>query len=200
MKWLGGETTDAALKQRLSETEQAALAAVPPAGLNQAGVSHVRYPVQALVYGHVAENVAAAQAQARGLLKRFEPDGSIPYRKTPNHPDYGRTHFAPEANGLTAQVVAALLEAAAFAGDPALIDPAVQRLRGLDKFRNTVPRGAQTWEVPLHTPDILASAHLVRAYTLGYELTGERGSARSGRLLGLDRRAVCLSHHPGGIS
>jgi hypothetical protein len=37
-----------------------------------------------------------------------------------------------------------------------------------------VPRGAQTWEVPLHTPDILASAHLVRAYTLGYELTGDK--------------------------
>jgi hypothetical protein len=36
-----------------------------------------------------------------------------------------------------------------------------------------VPRGAQSWEVPLHTPDILASAHLVRAYTLGYELTGD---------------------------
>jgi hypothetical protein len=28
--------------------------------------------------------------------------------------------------------------------------------------------------VPLHTPDILASAYLVRAYTLGYELTGDR--------------------------
>jgi hypothetical protein len=27
--------------------------------------------------------------------------------------------------------------------------------------------------VPLHTPDILAAAHLVRAYTLGYALTGE---------------------------
>src|SRR5207253_4383048 len=29
------------------------------------------------------------------------------------------------------------------------------------------------WEVPLHTPDILASAYLVRAYTLGYEVTGD---------------------------
>jgi len=36
-----------------------------------------------------------------------------------------------------------------------------------------VPRGAQTWEIPLHTPDILAAAHLVRAYTLGYELSGD---------------------------
>ncbi|MCL5280737.1 MAG: hypothetical protein M1376_12615, partial [Planctomycetes bacterium] len=38
-------------------------------------------------------------------------------------------------------------------------------------YANTVPRGAQTWEVPLHTPDILASAHLVKAYTLGYILS-----------------------------
>jgi hypothetical protein len=29
--------------------------------------------------------------------------------------------------------------------------------------------------VPLHTPDILASAYLTRAYTLGYELTGDPG-------------------------
>jgi hypothetical protein len=36
-----------------------------------------------------------------------------------------------------------------------------------------VPRGAQTWECPLHTPDILASAQMVRAYTLGYELSGD---------------------------
>ena len=50
----------------------------------------------------------------------------------------------------------------------------IARLRALAKFRGRVPRGAQTWEIPLHTPDILASAHLVRAYALGYELTGEQ--------------------------
>jgi hypothetical protein len=41
-------------------------------------------------------------------------------------------------------------------------------------YSNTVPRGAQTWEIPLHTPDILASAHMLRANVLGYELTGDR--------------------------
>ncbi|MDO8597095.1 MAG: hypothetical protein Q7R45_10780, partial [Sulfuricaulis sp.] len=105
---------------------------------------------------------------------RFEPDGTIPYRRSPDHPDYGRTHFAPDANGLTAQVVAALLESAVFSGDTNLMAQALVKLRALDKFRGTVPRGAQTWEIPLHTPDILASAHLVNAYALGYELTGER--------------------------
>src|SRR5688500_11826110 len=43
----------------------------------------------------------------------------------------------------------------------------------MDKSKGGVPRGAQTWEVPLHTPDVLASAHLVHAYTLGFELTGD---------------------------
>jgi hypothetical protein len=66
-----------------------------------------------------------------------------------------------------------LLEAAVFSGDRDLLDAAVQRLRAMDKFKNGVPRGAQTWECPLHTPDILASAQMVRAYTLGYELTGD---------------------------
>jgi hypothetical protein len=174
MNWLGIETTDDALRDRLRETERAALSIVAGPNLNHSAVSHVRFPVQSLVYGHVAENADKARAQAGGLLGRFQADGSIPYRATPGREDYGRTHFAPDANGLTAQVVESLLEAASIAGDPSLIQQAVQRLRGLDRFRHSVPRGAQTWEVPLHTPDILGSAHLVRAYTLGYELTGEK--------------------------
>jgi len=54
-------------------------------------------------------------------------------------------------------------------------------LRSLDKFRDDVPRSAQTWEMPLHTPNILTSAHLMRAYTLGYELTGEPGMLEQAR-------------------
>ena len=108
-----------------------------------------------------------------GLLERFEPDGRVLYRKKPDGIDFGKTHFAPEANGLTAQVVVRLLDAAVFSGDRVLIDEALRRLRGLDKFRDDVPRGAQTWEVPLHTPDLLAAAHLMRAYLTGFELTGE---------------------------
>jgi len=173
MNWLAMQTGDASLKRRLTDAAKAALADVKPNDLNYAGISHVRYPVPALVCGHAAENAARAKQVARELLTRFEPDGTVHYRSTPAGPDYGRTHFAPDASGLTAQVVASLLEAAAVCGDPELIKEGLRVLRALDKFANTVPRGAQTWEVPLHTPDILAAAHLVRAYNLGYELTGD---------------------------
>src|SRR6266404_9975202 len=87
--------------------------------------------------------------------------------------NHSKTHSSNEANGFTSRPVQYLLEAAAFSGDHDLLAGALERLRAMKKFHNGVPRGAQTWECPLHIPDILASAHLVRAYTLGYELTGE---------------------------
>jgi hypothetical protein len=172
MDWLASKTSDRALSERLGEAARAALAEVRPEDYNYAKVSHIRYPVESLLYGHVVENATRARSNAENILGRFEPDGSVRYR--PGAVDYGKTHFAPEANGLTAGLVANLLESAVVAGDPKLVAGALRVLLAMDRFEGSVPRGAQTWEVPLHTPDILASAHLVRAYTLGYEITGER--------------------------
>ena len=56
----------------------------------------------------------------------------------------------------------------------------------MKRFRT--PRGAQVWEVSLHTPDILASAYLVWAYVRGYEITGNKdylARARSWALSGV---------------
>jgi hypothetical protein len=172
--WLAGVSTDSAQAKALREAANGALSAVSSNDYYHSAISHVRVPAAPLVFGAVREATEAARQSARAQLRRFAADDSVPYHPNSKGVDYGKTHFAPDANGLTAQVVASLLESAAFCGDRELIDQAVKKLRALDKFQNTVPRGAQTWEVPLHTPDILASAHLVRAYTLGYELTGEK--------------------------
>jgi hypothetical protein len=174
MDWLASQEPQADLSKRLSETAQATRAQLSPGELNGSGVGHIRYPVAALIYGRVAENAAQAEQSARNILGSFEPDGSARYHQAPGKPDFAKTHFTNEANGLTATLVVQLLENAVFSGNRELIDAGLERLRGMDKFRQGVPRGAQTWECPLHTPDILASAYLVRAYTLGYELTGER--------------------------
>ncbi|HSU56628.1 MAG TPA: hypothetical protein VLT36_21390, partial [Candidatus Dormibacteraeota bacterium] len=157
--------------ERLRKTSTETLEPISRADLNSAGVGHVRFPLPALVYGSVSENAARANAHARSLLGRFEADGSVRYH--PASTDLAKTHYTNEATGLASAVVRDLLDAAVFVGDRALINQALDRLRALNKFRNGVPRGAQTWECPLHTPDILASAQMVRAYTLGYELTGE---------------------------
>ena len=173
MDWLARETREAALAGRLKEIARDALTGIPPAALNVVGVGHVRFPVESLLYGHVAETAAQAEQAGQALLGRFEADFSVQYHPREGGPDYSKTHFSHEANGLASRVVEDLLEAAVYSGDRNLLDAALQRLRALNKFRNGVPRGAQTWECPLHTPDILASAQMVRAYTLGYELSGD---------------------------
>lgn len=172
--WLAGRVEDPALATRLRAGAAAALAQVTPATYNHAQVGHVRYPVAALVYGAVAANLERAEQNARGQLGRFEADGFIRYQPSAGGLDYGKTHWAPDANGLTAAALATVLQEAAFTGKRELIDAGLRHLRALTRrFRDTVPRGAQTWEIPLHTPDILASAYLVNCYVLGFEVTGD---------------------------
>jgi hypothetical protein len=173
MEWLADKSSQPDEAAQLLQLSTNVLSAVSPGDYNVAGVGHVRYPVESLVFGHVAESVERAKQAARALLSGFESDGSMRYRAKPGETDFSKTHFTNEASGFTARAVADLLQNAAFCGDRDLIKVGLQRLRDMQVFDNGVPRGAQTWECPLHTPDILAAAHLVRAYTLGYELSGD---------------------------
>ena len=76
------------------------------------------------------------------------------------------------AVGLTAANATAVLEGALLSGDPDLWKAGLKALEAMRGFR--VPRAAQVWEVPVHTPDILASAKAVQAFLDGYRLTGDR--------------------------
>ncbi len=174
MQRLAGEVSDASVAAQLRQTAAAAVALVDPASRYTSAVSHVRLPAAPLVFGGALRSSEAAGAYAAGQLARLTADGRLIYRAAPGATDYARTHFSHEANGLVGAVVADALVAAVFSGDRALVDRALAALRKQSRFEGTVPRGAQTWECPLHTPDILASAHMVRAYALGYELTRER--------------------------
>lgn len=167
MDWLANWVRDPELKERLRVERAKAVSHLPAGGPYLSSVSHVRTPAPPLVLGGVASYVRARAAQANQALSRFDDRGIKRYQ--PGKIDYGRTHFADHANGLGAPDLVRILEAATLSADAGLVERA---LALLDKqtvlYANTVPRGAQTWEVPLHTPDILASAYLVKAYTLGY--------------------------------
>ncbi|MBN1363030.1 MAG: hypothetical protein JW993_20695 [Sedimentisphaerales bacterium] len=171
MDWLASHTSDADLAVKLGQGRDLALSKLPMGQPYLSSVSHVRTPAPPLVFGRVEAYVRARRAEATGLLNQFDENGIKRYRA--GNVDYGKTHFADHANGLAAADVARILEAATLSADLQLTE---QALTLLDKqtalYADTVPRGAQTWEVPLHTPDILASAHLVKAYTLGFLLSG----------------------------
>jgi hypothetical protein len=173
MEWLADREPRSNRASELHTTATNMLSMIAAENLNSAGVGHVRYPVESLVFGAVAQNAAHAGQSGRALLANFEPDGSARYHPKAGGPDYARTHWTNEASGFASRLAGDLLEDAAFSGERDLLTAGLEKLRALDRFRGAVPRGAQTWECPLHTPDILASAQMVRAYTLGFELTGD---------------------------
>jgi len=129
------------------------------------GGSHVENDAIWFVTGRARQWLEMRSAQARTLIESQKPDGSWRYQG-----QYQKGHHEDTASGHCARPAATLLNFAWMTGDRAALDAGLKALDYMRRFR--VPRGAQTWELSLHTPDILASAYLVWAYTRGYELTG----------------------------
>ncbi len=171
MKWLE-PFAGSALATILEEQSVKALSLVEPGRYGIATVSHLPTFGNTLILGGVRESVARSESIAREGIGRIRDDGTQKY--VAGQTDYGKTHYADHANGLTGWTLLSALENALFCGDPDLISKAIANLRNARVYRGTVPRGAQTWEVPLHTPDIMASAHLCKAYSLAYEATGDK--------------------------
>jgi len=169
--WLGTRTSNKELAIRLEDGIGKTLSHLNPGDPFGSAVSHVRHPVAPLLFGRIPDYVAHRRNSARNQLRQFDDQGRVIYR--PREKDYATTHFTNHANGLGGRTLTDILEAAVLSADEELADHA---LAILDKqaalYAHSVPRGAQTWEMPLHTPDILASAHMIRAYVYGHILTG----------------------------
>jgi hypothetical protein len=130
------------------------------------GGGHVRNDAIYFVTGRAQEWLDGRQEAVKGILAAQQADGSFRYKGK-----YARGHYEDTASGYCAASALQLLEFAWQTGDAAAQAGGVKALDYMKRFQ--VPRGAQTWELSLHTPDILASAYLVGAYVRGYELTGK---------------------------
>ncbi len=131
------------------------------------GGAHLPNDVVYFVTGRADEWLRFRRRQATDLLRQQKPDGSYHYAGK-----YQRGHFEDTASGFCAERAAVLLEFARLTGDRGALAAGLETLNYMRRFRT--PRGAQTWELSLHTPDILAAAHLVHAYVRGYELSGNK--------------------------
>ncbi len=178
MLWLASATPDADKASRLSAAADEMIAAFPESSAERRGwggsVSHVKRPAAPLVFGDPLAYSAAQGATARSLALQLADGKRIWRRPGGGKPDLGETLGADHCNGYTAIAVSDMLSAALWTGDEKGIADA---LAVLGKFTaiygNDVPRGAQPWEMPLHTPDILASGRLVECYVKGYLLSGD---------------------------
>lgn len=128
------------------------------------GGSHIENSAAYLLSGRAEAWVKWMDARATNVRKVQQPDGSFRYSGK-----FARGHFEDTASGYCALHATYLLEHAWYTGNAESLAAGLKTLEFMKRFRT--PRGAQTWEIPLHTPDILASAWLVHAYVRGYELT-----------------------------
>lgn len=120
----------------------------------------------------------AAPSGPAGLLSERQPDGSWAFDadRPGNVPfegmDYRQLgpHGAVEV-GTCAHRAYLVLRYARIGGDWDTYHQMLPTLELMEKFR--VPRAAQVWEIPVHTPDVLAAADAVDAYIEAYRLSGE---------------------------
>ncbi|MDI6782494.1 MAG: hypothetical protein QME64_00160 [bacterium] len=115
--------------------------------------------------GHLEEALSHIRKQADEIIASQEVDGSWRFAGDSTLGKHGDTTI-----GTCAVNAWIILNCALLTGEEKYIQAGKKALQFMDQF--SIPRGAQSWEVPLHTPDVLASARAVHAYLEGYKLTG----------------------------
>jgi hypothetical protein len=129
--------------------------------------------------GRPDQGLAMLVRQASGRIDSQGADGA--WRFDANLKDQGvfkgmdyhelGAHRAAEL-GTCARAAYEVLLAARITGDREAYAAGVRALKFMRRF--SVPRAAQVWEVPVHTPDILAAADAVDAYLEAYRIDGDR--------------------------
>ncbi|HUT31969.1 MAG TPA: hypothetical protein VNE39_00700 [Planctomycetota bacterium] len=120
----------------------------------------------------------ANPARAAGLLATMGDDGAWRFDadQEGRGPFVGKDYheLGPDNAvevGTCARKAFEVLRYARIAGDAEAFERMQKTLRLMETFR--VPRAAQVWEVPVHTPDLLAAADAVDAYLEAYRFSGD---------------------------
>lgn len=126
-----------------------------------------------------------ARAAADAAIARQAEDGGFAYAITDalrkKTRDLAKEYGGIEADtlgtvgetnsGLIARELGSILTLAVRTGEQRYIDAGLKGLAKMNSF--TVPRGAQTWEVHAHAPDVYAASLAIDCNIAGYHLTGD---------------------------
>jgi hypothetical protein len=112
--------------------------------------------------------------QCHQTLAQMRDDGSYHYQTRFEDYDSRTT-----SNGYCARKILDLMEYIHITGDARIFQEVAKTL---DFLKTThVPRGGHFWETPLHTPDLLAAAHLTQCFTRAYQFTQEEEYLKEAR-------------------
>jgi hypothetical protein len=161
---MAADVGDPVLSGRLEERALKVLDAVPAPERARVRLTHAVVRAAPFLVGGLAEALQGLVRDPLSLTERaLEPRLHVAG-------PLAESHFEDSANGLVASLAHEVLDEARMTGDPNAREAGRRLLERLERDRGTVPRGAQTWEVPLHTPDILASARAVSAFVSAFEV------------------------------
>ncbi len=172
--WLADQVQDAYLADRLRKNTKETMQQIAPADYWFASVGHIRTYAETLVFGDIPQNQAKVHQVGLDAIKTFEPNGTLIYRKPAGKDDLARTQWERHANGFASRPIQYLYTQAMYTGDRKMLAEAVRLTDALDRYDYSAPRGAQTWEMPLHCPDIMGSAQMVECYLSAYKVTADK--------------------------
>ncbi|MDR2115914.1 MAG: glycoside hydrolase family 127 protein [Planctomycetaceae bacterium] len=131
------------------------------------GGAHLRNPVAFLLSGKAEQLRNFCRGEGKGICQQQRTDGAFAYNGK-----YLKGHWENTASGHCGNVLFRLLYDYRVTGDGEFLAAAVKGLEFANKY--TVPRGAQVWELSLHTPDIMGSSRMCMANVWAFEATGEK--------------------------
>lgn len=122
--------------------------------------------------GYMNESLQGLKGTIQSLINSQDASGAWLFYNNPNNAGRPLGVDGEQQFGFTAQHVQTLLRYANMTGDE---DAAAAGMKGIAAMQTMgdVPRAAQTWEVPVHTPDILASGRAVGAYLEAFKWTND---------------------------
>lgn len=167
----------AAMLAKVREALALAEAKWGPGSLISGAGCHIPTPWLPFLVGRLEQGLALWREQVYRLIAAQGPDGEWGFQPSaaPCGMEVARKLGEPGARevGVTATYAAEVLRYARVTGDAVALRAGLRALKAMERYR--VPRGAQTWEVPIRAPDLLAAAKALEAYLEAYIATGEEG-------------------------
>lgn len=130
------------------------------------GGGHLRNPASFFLMGKTNEFLDWTRNETRHLIEQQKEDGSFRYAGK-----YLRGHWEDTASGHCGNALYRLMYNYRILGDGGILTAVRKGLDFANKY--PTPRGAQVWELSIHTPDIMGSSRMCMANVWFYEATGE---------------------------
>lgn len=128
-------------------------------------------------YGKIRQSFTESQSRIKSIISQQKPDHSWRFYAGEDEWIAGFQCCKLGVLGETASGIVGfnannLLNYARITGNQEALKAGLNSLDFLNDF--TRPQASQVWEVPVHTPDILASARCGAAYVEAYKITGDK--------------------------